>query len=338
PDDGFTSDALNVTATAAGDPQISVAGPTTIATGADTDYTVSCDNTMQGNFTSTITVGWDDPVTGARDSGTIGATCDVTNAVPSFTSVPVAPGPLAFGVVTNGVTSAALGIDVGNDGVGPAPDSDLTIAGIATDNPVFTATLVNAGPFPVGAPDGTDDITVTCTPDAVGPITGTLTVTHNGDDNPTAFDLTCEGESDATFVSDPAPGGVLNLGVVPPGSTTQEGFIDFSNEGTVDELAVSCSVADVAGVFSFTPNPIAFTLAPGATESAGFQCTPDSPASFEAVVSCDITGGPDPIAAEYTVLCQGQPLVVPTMSRWGLMVLSLSLLLVAGFAGRRMMA
>jgi len=30
--------------------------------------------------------------------------------------------------------------------------------------------------------------------------------------------------------------------------------------------------------------------------------------------------------------------VVPTMNRWGLVIMSLMLLLVAGFAGRRMMA
>jgi len=342
PEDGFTSDAMNVTASAAGDAEISVEplGPLTIATDDSQTFTVSCDNANAGSFSSTITIEWDDPVSGGTASDTIDATCDVSSAVASFDSDPGAPGPLAFGTVTNGTTSDPLGIDVINDGVGPSPDSDLTITGVSTDDAQFDAAIINAGPFVVGDPaDGTDDIEVTCTPDAgAGAISGTLTVEHNGDDSPTLFDLTCSGESDGAFSSTPEPGGVLNLGVVPPTITTPEGFIDFTNNGSVDDITVSCTVTDDAGVFAFQPDPIDFTIAPGATESAGFECTPPDPISFQAEVSCTIGGDPDIQSADYTVVCQGEPLVVPTMNRWGLVLMSLMLLLVAGFAGRRMMA
>jgi len=342
PEDGFTSDAMNVTAAAAGDAEISVEplGPLTIATDDSQTFTVSCDNANAGSFSSTITIEWDDPVSGGTASDTIDATCDVSSAVASFDSDPGAPGPLAFGTVTNGTTSDPLGIDVINDGVGPSPDSDLTITGVSTDDAQFDAAIINAGPFVVGDPaDGTDDIEVTCTPDAgAGAISGTLTVEHNGDDSPTLFDLTCSGESDGAFSSTPEPGGVLNLGVVPPTITTPEGFIDFTNNGSVDDITVSCTVTDDAGVFAFQPDPIDFTIAPGATESAGFECTPPDPISFQASVSCTIGGDPDIQSADYTVVCQGEPLVVPTMNRWGLVLMSLMLLLVAGFAGRRMMA
>ncbi|MFN2335043.1 MAG: IPTL-CTERM sorting domain-containing protein [Wenzhouxiangellaceae bacterium] len=103
----------------------------------------------------------------------------------------------------------------------------------------------------------------------------------------------------------------------------------------MDDITVSCSVTDTAGVFTFTPDPINLTIAPGGTESVGFQCTPTTPEVFSAEVSCAIGGDVDTQTADFTVLCQGQPLVVPTMNRWGLMLLALMLLMVAGFAGRR---
>ena len=341
PQDGFTSAASNVTATAGvGNTEITVTtgGPTTINPDASFNFVVSCDNTAAGSFSRTIDITWDNPLAGGPTSDSIVVNCEITDAIPSFDSTPVAPGPLAFGIVTNGTTSAPIGINVGNDGVGPAPDSDLTITSVVSSDPQFLVNVISTGPFPVGAPSGGNDIEISCAPTSVGAIAGTITVNHNGDDNPTQFNATCEGESDALFSSVPAPGGVLNLGVVPPSITTPEGFIDFSNGGAVDSLQVDCSVSDPDGVFTFTPNPISFSIAAGATESVGFQCTPPTPDSFAAAVSCTIGGAAGPIQADYTVVCQGEPLVVPTMNRWGLVIMSLMLLQVAGVAGRRMMA
>jgi hypothetical protein len=187
----------------------------------------------------------------------------------------------------------------------------------------------------------TDAVTVTCTPEETGVTTGVLTVNTNDPNEPTdgfTYDLTCEGESDGAFSSDPAPGGTLNLGVVPPENTTAEGFIDFTNNGSVDDVTVDCTVTDDAGAFTFDPDPISFTLDPGATESAGFQCTPPAPGSVSAAVSCDIDGDPDIETAEYTVACQGQVLSIPTMNRWGLLLMALLVLGIGGLAGRRMMA
>ena len=347
PQDGFTSDANNVTAAeGAGDAQITVTtgGPTNIAPDGSFDFVVSCDSTAAGSFSRTIDITWDEPAVprGGPGTASVQVNCDITDAVPSFASAPAAPGPLDFGTVTNGVTSAPLGIDVTNDGVGPSPDSDLTIATATADDPQFSVNLINNGPFLVGDPaDGANDIEVTCTPDpgTNGPLpTGTLTVTHNGDDSPTLFDLECAGEPDGAFASTPAPGGVLNLGIVPPNTTTPEGFIDFTNTGMADEIGVSCTFNDPDGVFDFTPVPLDFTLGPGVTESAGFQCTPTTPQTFEGTLSCTITGDQMTTAADYTVSCQGQPLVVPTMNQWGLIIMSLMLLMVGGLVGRRWIA
>ena len=347
PQDNFTSDANNVAATeGAGDAEITVTtgGPTNIAPDGSFDFVVSCDSTAAGSFSRTIEITWDEPAVPRGNGGfaSVQVNCDITDAVPSFASAPAAPGPLNFGTVTNGVTSPALGIDVTNDGVGPSPDSDLTIASVSTSDPQYVATLINSGPFIVGDPaDGVDDIEVTCTPDpgTNGPLApATLTVNHNGDDDPTIFNLECAGEPDGAFASTPAPGGVLNLGVVPPNTTTPEGSIDFSNTGMADQIDVSCTFDDPDNVFDFSPDPLDFVLGPGVTQSAAFQCTPTAPQSFQGTLSCDITGDQTLTSAEYTVTCQGQPLVVPTMNQWGLIIMSLILLMVGGLVGRRWFA
>ncbi|GAB4170237.1 MAG: hypothetical protein Kow0020_04430 [Wenzhouxiangellaceae bacterium] len=344
--DGFTSDATNASLTEAtpGAPITITNGLTdaTISVNETDTVTVECSTASAGMFTDTITLEYDDPSTPGVDTIDVTVNCDISNAVPSFDSVPAAPGPLAFGTVTNGTTSAPIGIDVFNDGVGPSPASDLSISSVTSSDPQIAVTVVNSGPFVVGNPaDGSDDIQVTCSPTGPGAsnITATITVNHNGDDNPTTFNATCSGESDASFSSTPAPGGVLNLGVVPPASTTAPGTIDFSNGGAVDDLQVDCTVNDPDGAFSWVPDPISLTVGPGATESVEFQCTPPQPGPFQADVSCSITGqAGGTVVADYTVVCQGQPLIVPTMNRWGLMVLGLAVLLLAGFAGRRMLA
>ena len=138
PDDGFTSDAQNVTAVAAGDAEITVApaGPLTIATDGTETYTVSCDNTAAGNFTSTITIEWDDPVSGGTLTDTIAVTCDVIDEVAEYESVPADGSTLDFGAVLNGDTSAPLGVDIGNSDTDATPNADLTISAATITGPM----------------------------------------------------------------------------------------------------------------------------------------------------------------------------------------------------------
>jgi hypothetical protein len=126
--------------------------------------------------------------------------CDT--AAPSYTSAPPPGSALDFGEVPVGVVSAPLGIDVGNHGTGPAPDSDLTITAAVADDPAFVVTLINAGPFPAGTdPDGSADIEVRCAPSAAGPLAGTLTVSTNDPAAPGGFTypLACTGIDDIVF-------------------------------------------------------------------------------------------------------------------------------------------
>ncbi len=342
-DDGFTNAATNAALAESGTPEISITDGLTDATIQvdETDgVTVECDTTTSGMFSETITLTFDDPNEGSgTGTRTVTVNCDIANAVPSFAGSPAAPGPLSFGTVTNGTTSAPIGIDVSNDGVGPSPASDLNIASATVSDPQFAVTVNDSGPFVVGDPAVADAVEVTCTPDAgtTGSFTGTLTINHNGDDDPTTYNLECAGQTDATFSSTPPDGGNLNLGIVPPVTMTPPGDITFSNGGSADSYDVDCTVTDPDGVFTFSPDPISFTVAPGGSQAATFQCTPAAPQIYQADVACTITGA-DVASANYTVTCAGQPLVVPTMNRWGLILMALVLLALGGFAGRRMMA
>src|SRR6056297_1317090 len=337
PQDGFTSTANGVTATAgAGSPEITVTtgGPTNISPDGSFDFAVSCDSSAEGNFSRTIDFSWTDPVGPGADS--IQVDCTVSDTAPIYNSDPVPGSSLALVTAAN-TQSAPDGLDINNANTNPAGDN-LTISSATASDPVFTVNVINSSFAPNVGPDGVDDIEVTCTPPGVGTINGTLTVQTNDPNEPGGgftYPLSCEGTGDA-LTTNPDNGGTLNLGTVPPGTTTGEGLISFTNNQIDGDITVDCSVMDTAGVFTFTPDPILFTIPAGDTESAAFQCTPSDISSFTADVSCTL-----PVRGQglnFTVACAGRPLVIPTMSRWGLVVMSLVLLLVAGVAGRRMLA
>jgi len=348
--DGFTSTAEDVTATAAGgDAQITVTGgPTDIAPDGSFDFEVACSNAAEGDFSRDVDITWTDPV--GSGSATVTVQCSITDVAPGYTSDPAPGSTIDFGDVPFD-SSATETIEIGNaDSVGSGADAELEITGAVLSNSTnysfepdpFTATLA------AGAPTGTESINVTCEPGGVGIIpAATLTVQTNDGDQ--VYDLACEGAGDE-FTFTPPIGDTLNLGTVAPGQTTSAQSISMTNnlipsEGS--DVSFGCTVVGgdtdvISGPLEASP----ITVAAGETGSLSFQCTPPEVASFSISVECSVDGGPMPVGqqpapegevATHTVTCSGRPLVVPTMSHWGLIVMGLMLLLVGGFATRRMM-
>ena len=343
PQDGFTSTANNLTATGgAGDTEITVSGgPTNLAPGDSFNFSVSCNSSAEGNFSRTIDFAWDDPVGTGTDSITVN--CAVSDTAPVYESDPMPGTTIALSAPFD-TQSGPDGLDVRNANPNTAADDLIINSATPSDAAVFSVT-VNQSTFPAnGTFDGSDDIEVTCMPEGVGTVNGTLTVQTNDPNEPAGgftYPLSCEGTGDVVTSSTPA-GGTLTLGTVPPGTSTGEGLISFTNNGIAGtgDVTVDCTVTDNSpsgDVFTVTPDPISFRLAEGNSEDAGFQCTPPDISSFTASVSCTY-GGAIMGGANFTVSCAGRPLVIPTMSRWGLVLMSLLLLLVGGFATRRMMA
>lgn len=84
--------------------------------------------------------------------------------------------------------------------------ADLTLSAITLTGAGFAFSSGNTAPHAV-APNTNESFGITCTPTALGPITGQLTLTHDSDDvgeRPTVIDLSCEG-IDSNLIVDPSP-------------------------------------------------------------------------------------------------------------------------------------
>lgn len=136
------------------------------------------------------------PPTPRNNAGAAGATA-------GYGSTPAPPGPIAFGSVVVGFTvSASLGVH--ETGGRTLTVSTPQLGGAHPDD--FSVTTA----FPLSLPDGAPPQTVqlSCTPQAEGLRTATLTLTTNDPARPTAaYDLTCTGQT--------APPGLSFFTVVP---------------------------------------------------------------------------------------------------------------------------
>jgi len=343
PDDGFTSDAQGVTSVSTGDAEITVApaGPVVIATDGTQAYTVSCDNTAAGNFTSTITIEWDDPVSGGTLTDNINVTCEVIDEVAEYESLPADGSTLDFGPVLNGDTSAPLGVDIGNSDTDATPNADLTISAATITGPdaaVFTLLTDPTGDvIPAGqAPDGTDNAEVTCSPtDGFSTFTATLTISSNDPDGDATYPLTCDGDTDADLASDPAPG-TVSLGTIGPGGSADT-TITLTNTGTSGDISLdSCTLTADPEITLVSPTAFPVAIGPGASTDIVLNCTPGSPGTFTGTLACeasDVAGTLIPL--DYDLVCSGQAVEVPTLSRTGMLAMILALMAV-GFIGFRL--
>ena len=327
-----TTDATEITITDNIDDNVITVGET------DT-VTFSCSTAAAGGpFTETVQIAWDDPVGGGQAMQDVTVTCNIANVSPSFASTPAAPGPIAFGPVTNGTTSDPMGIDVSNDGVGASPGSDLTITTAMTGTTDFAATVNFAGPFVLGDDTVADAITVTCSPPAgsTTTLTDTLTVTHNGDDSPTVFNLTCDPVTDAGISSTPPDGGTLSI-VTPPGTNADRPIV-ISNTGTTDNLTLdTCFLSMVTNPeITLVTTSFGTTIAPGDSTDVVVNCAPPAPGQFTGLLTCDVSDiGGNTTSLMFDLRCTGQILEVPTMTKAGLLAMIMALLAV-GFIGFRL--
>ncbi len=330
PQDGFTSEATAVTAAAGvGDAEITVttAGPTDIAANASFDFVVSCSTAAEGTFTRTIDFSWDGGGTGSAD-----VTCTINDTAPLYNSAPV-PATTISVTAPFGTESAADGIDVNNANTNPNGD-DLVISSATADNNVFTVELVNTTFAPNVAADGADDVTVTCTPTGVGTVNGTLTVVTNDPNQANyTYPLECVGTGDVLTIS-PADGAV-NLGTVGPGTQAGPAVITLTNNSLTEALSISCTETDASNAFTFTPVPSATSIAVGASLEIQVTAVPPAVEPYSATLACTETDSQVP-AFTLSAAVAGRPLVIPTLSHFGTLLLMLSLLLAGGYAVRRM--
>lgn len=183
------------------------------------------------------------------------------------------------------------------------------------------------------APGDTCSVTVEFTPTSDGAVSATLTVSGedgNGDTRSDTAEATGEGVTEARFSTNPGPN--VNLGMSQPGAVLSQN-VTVSNNGNAD-LDLSCgSLDDPDGVFDLSPASIDESI--GGGEDFGFQIACELPdvASYSATLSCT-TNDPNNETVEYSFSCSGQPLVVPTMQKWGLILFALMMLIAGGIGIR----
>jgi hypothetical protein len=151
------------------------------------------------------------------------------------------------------------------------------------------------------------DVSITCTPTAVGLRTATLTVTHTAPGTPATYNLTCTGDPPGTPIYDSTP---LPNGTIPVGSTavlttvTNATALTIRNTGTATLIvsAFNLTGANPTDFTVITSAPFSI-IAGGAAVNVSISCTPSALGLRTATLS--VTHNASVTPATYTLNCTG---------------------------------
>jgi hypothetical protein len=189
---GQTSTAQNVSVSNPSNAAVSVSSITTTGDFAETN---TCGSSVAANGSCAVNVTFTPTATGSRTGtltvATSGGTDTVSLSGTGVTAGPtlsVSPSTLTFPSTVVGKTSAGQSVTISNTGTAPATISAVSATGdFAQTN--------NCGTLAVNA---ACTATVTFTPTAAGSRTGTLSLTSNATNSPTAVGLTGTGVGSTT--------------------------------------------------------------------------------------------------------------------------------------------
>jgi hypothetical protein len=171
------------------------------------------------------------------------------NSIPTPHDISVlSPTTLPFGQQPLGTTSAPGEVTVRSVG-----SQALSFSSIVVEGEGFALVSGNGAPHTL-APNTDESFAITCAPTVAGPLTGTLTLTHDSDDvgeRPTVFELTCEGIESNLAVT-PSP---VSLPVTRVGEPTE---ITLTLSAALPGTNVMFESASIAGAgLSITDQPSA---------------------------------------------------------------------------------
>jgi len=286
------------------------------------------DTTFSPDAITSFTASLD--VTSSNGSGSV--TLDGTGTAGPAATLSISDATYDFGDVLTG-DSATYTFTVSNTG---EADSEASIDTITPPAGDFSVTGGSCSAGTTTLADGEScTIDLQFAPAADGLQSGDLVVDGTDTVNSTSLQVTStvegNGVTEARFVSSPAAGNV-NVGLSAPGGSLSQ-VVTISNEGNADLTVNNCTFDDPSGNFSISPDPIDFTIAPDASSDFTVSCDVPEPGSFSATLSCD-TNDSDNNPVSYTFTCNGQVLEVPTMQPWGLVTLTLIMLMIGGLSIR----
>ncbi len=230
----------------------------------------------------TIRVQYTAGAVGSNATGSVTFTSTVANApvalsgsaVAAVSSASIGPTPVNFGNWVNGSTSSTQFVTVQNTG-------NTTLAGLTFTFNAGSRFSRNGGSCAATlAPTATCTVGVRFAPNAVGAVTGSLTVTATGATiTPTAIDLAGTGVAGAATVSIVQSPAVITA---PSGNASGTGTVTLTNTAAPGGAQLVVNSVSVSGgsVFTFFFNAISgtdtctgVTLAPAATCTVGINFT-----------------------------------------------------------------
>jgi hypothetical protein len=287
---------VNVQQVAFSNPQFGISGatfPMTMGAGQSTTLSVWFTGTTSGNVSGTLTV--------QGDSGSTPVVANLSGTITTSTQpqISVTPASLGFGSVSIGSKGTANFV-VGNSGA-----SDLTVSMITLNGAEFGISGI-ATPKTISSGQSVP-VTVTFTPTAAGAVPGSITLTSNDPNNPSAtVSLTGTGSTASLgqLTTNPTSLSFSNVSV---GSNASETII-LKNSGTVAVHISSITAVENNFSVSGVTAPLTLTASQVAIFSVKFAPTATGNASGSISVVSDAAGSPlsIPVSGTATATPEGE--------------------------------
>ena len=212
-----------------------LAVPKTIAAGGSTTFNVAFSPTSASSVSGSVSLvnsGSSSPLAISLSGSGLAAA----------RSLGTSPTSLSFGNVPTG-NSSTLSVTLMNNG-----NSNVTISSVAPSGTGFSATGVTAGT--TLAPSQTATLNVTFDPKAAGSASGTVSVSSNATDSPTAVSLSGMGGSQSGLDLTPPNCGIQSTAAVVPSASAWENFTPPAVGGTYTDPGGYCTVKRITNIGS----------------------------------------------------------------------------------------
>jgi hypothetical protein len=295
---------------------------TSLSDGDTCSIDVTFSPTADGAAAGTLTVGSD---AGETTNGSVALSGE---GIPTDANLVIDPDAFDFGPLDIDAPEACAAFALTNDNAGG--NNSLTIGSASIAAP-FTVTGNCDGE--TLAPGGSCEVEVCFDPDEEGSFTEALSATS--DVNDASASVSGEGTAEANVTVSP-PFGPVNLGVGEAGEVINASG-SANNSGSAD-AELSCTASGDTGVITTDPSPLAGTVPANGSLPFSISCAlpedGEEGDEFNVTLSCNVDGE---FAGEHEISCgisTFEPLPVPTMQTWALVLFALLMLLAGGIGVR----
>lgn len=255
----------------------------------------------------------------------------IDTPVEELSELSVSPDPLDFGTVDLGNMPQTDVITATNSG---GALSSLTISSADYTGDAEFSVMADGCSGTTLAAGESCDVTIEFDAGANGSFAGSLAFDSDADDNANPS-VSIMGDADSVANLSVSPvSGPVNLGSGLQGDTLSANAV-ISNDGSADGN-FDCTLNDPSGVFG--ASPLSGDIPAGGEASVALSCSLPADAedgdSFSATFSCT---GSEGFSSDHELSCtvsEFEPLPVPTMQNWSLILFALMMLIAGGLGIR----